>query len=466
MAFDVSAAAKKYLPDALRDIKRLVAIESVQGEAKEGKPFGEGVDRALQEALKISRELGMETANVDGYVGYAQIGEGEKLIGIVGHLDCVPLGEGWEHDPLGGEIVDGVIYGRGVSDDKGPSIAALYAMKILMDSGVKLNSRIRFVFGTNEETGMAGVDYYLAKEGDFDMGFTSDAGFPLCFGEKGGYHGHFSGATNTEGAKVKILSVKGGMAVNVVYDKVVLTCNAGQYAEALKASFVEYAKAADMTCQVEDEGENTLLTLNGKAAHASTPELGVNAISYLMKFVAECELFDSPFAKGYAKVIGLDYSGANCGMKMADEYGELTFNVGIIGGTDFSTYATIDIRYPLTLTAPEFKVKADEMEKTIIQAGLNMDGSGMGKSLYKAPDSPMINALYDAYVKVTQDTVNKPFTMGGGTYAKHFDSIVAFGAGFPNEESGAHMANEHVDVESIQKCMEIYTHALMNLLAL
>ncbi|MBR5995597.1 MAG: dipeptidase PepV [Eubacteriaceae bacterium] len=464
MEYDIAKAAKDYTEEAVNTIKRLVAIESSEGAPEPGKPFGPGPYNALQEALKISEEMGFETKDVDGYAGYAQIGQGEKLIGIVGHMDCVPLGEGWTHDPLGGEIENGRLYGRGTSDDKGASVAALYAMKIVNEMGMPLNKRIRFVFGTNEETGMKGVDYYLEKEGDFDMGFTPDAGFPICFGEKGSYHGLFSAPANTRSAKVMIDSISGGQAVNVVCNKVVMTVTPDDYQDQLMTAFSGYANGNNLQFETSVDSGKLTLTLWGKAAHASTPELGINAISHLMRFIASCPLFDSPFAQGYNEVIGLSYLGENCGMKMEDEFGNLTFNVGVINGDADNVSATIDIRYPLTIKKNDFKALSDVMEKRFGEAGLNVSESRVGSSLYKEKDSPMVEALYKAYVDVTGDTENKPYTMGGGTYAKHFDSIVAFGAEYPGSESGAHMSDESVLISEITSSIEIYARALVNLL--
>ena len=73
-------------------------------------------------------------------------------------------GDGWNTDPFEGVIADGRITGRGVLDDKGPVIAALYAMKALKDSGAELKRRIRLIVGTDEETGSTDMERYKKTE--------------------------------------------------------------------------------------------------------------------------------------------------------------------------------------------------------------------------------------------------------------------------------------------------------------
>lgn len=459
--FDIDKAVDEIEESMIKDIARVVKYYSVQSEPKEGMPFGEGPAQALNEALKIAEELGFRVKNYDNYAGTAEMGEGDKLIGIIGHVDVVPVSDGWKYDPFGCELHDGVLYGRGVTDDKGPSIAALYAMKIVRDSGIPVNKRVRLLFGANEETGMKGVEYYRNIEGEFDYGFTPDASFPLIFGEKGNYNAWFEADTNRADAKVKILSVEGGMAVNVVNDKVVLTAERNGYDEELIRNFTAFANYNQMDISV-DEGDTVVLTLMGKAAHASTPELGKNAISYLMRFVAEEKLFSSPFAEGYNKVIGLSYLGENCGVSYSDDYGPLTFNVGIIRTEGEKTSASIDIRYPIT--TEDFNVYNDLMKKNFAEAGLQLTETRIGPSLFIDPESPLVQKLYEAYVKGSGDTVNKPYTIGGGTYAKAFKNIVAFGPEFPNEEYNIHMTDEFMPVETLKKAIRSYIYAIIGLL--
>lgn len=163
----------------------VVKIPSVEGEAIDGAPFGEEVNKALLKALEISEELGFKTKNIDGYMGYAEFGEGEDYVGVFGHLDVVPVGEGWIKPPFSGHIEDGKIFSRGVLDNKGPIMAALYGLYAIKESGLKLTKPVRIVFGTDEESGFTDLDYYLSKEKPPVMGFTPDCKYPVVYGERG-----------------------------------------------------------------------------------------------------------------------------------------------------------------------------------------------------------------------------------------------------------------------------------------
>ena len=204
-------------------------IPSVEGPAEPGAPYGVEVRRSLDHALNAAQALGFETVNVDGHMGWCEFGEGEEMVAVLGHLDVVPAGEGWTVAPYGGEIADGKIWGRGTTDDKGPSIAALYALAALRDSGLPIRRRVRVLFGCNEETGSQDVKYYLEKGGEIPvMGFTPDGEYPVINGEKGIINATFS-RTYTQSGHLKLLRIKGGTASNVVpsYAYADLQCDEG-----------------------------------------------------------------------------------------------------------------------------------------------------------------------------------------------------------------------------------------------
>lgn len=149
---------KKYIEnhktEMIENLQALIQIPSTFKKSQDiSKPFGENANKALEYMLDLGTKLGFRTKNIDGYCGYIEFGEGEKLLGIIGHLDVVPAGEGWKHPPFSATIEDGKIYGRGAIDDKGPVIAALYAMKVVMDN-YKLQKRVRLILGLNEENEM------------------------------------------------------------------------------------------------------------------------------------------------------------------------------------------------------------------------------------------------------------------------------------------------------------------------
>lgn len=171
--------------DMIEDILSVVKIDSVETKGSEGKPFGEGVAKALEQALHIADRMGFQTVNMNGYMGYAQYGEGEDYVGIIGHLDVVPVGEGWNQPPFSGYIENGRIFSRGILDNKGPIMTCLYGLYAIKELGIQLQKPVRILFGTNEETGFEDLTYYLKHEKPPIMGFTPDCKYPVVYGERG-----------------------------------------------------------------------------------------------------------------------------------------------------------------------------------------------------------------------------------------------------------------------------------------
>ena len=172
--------------EMISGIKRIVQIDSVQSEAKPGMPFGEGVNNALEETLKLACELGFETENVDHMVGIAKHGTGEDYIGIMGHLDVVPVGDGWNHPPFSAyEDENGRIYSRGILDNKGPTLSCLYALYAIKELGIELKYPVHILFGTNEETGFNDLKHYLEVRKPPIMGWTPDCKYPVVYAERG-----------------------------------------------------------------------------------------------------------------------------------------------------------------------------------------------------------------------------------------------------------------------------------------
>ena len=273
-----TAGIDKFINDnrenIIRDIARLVAINSVEGAAEPGAPFGKGPKQALELGLEICRELGLKAVNCEDKIGYGQIGDTEDYLATITHLDVVPVGEGWTGDPFTLREREGYIIGRGVMDDKGPSVLCLYALKYLKDAGVPLRYSIRALLGTNEETGMGDVEYYLDNYKAPVFCFSPDSGFPVCNGEKGICNLRIVSKTKLD----KIADIRGGVAGNVIPGK----------AEA----WVKGAKpAATESVSVEADGELWHLTAKGIGGHASKPEGTVNAIGVLISYILENKLY-------------------------------------------------------------------------------------------------------------------------------------------------------------------------------
>ncbi len=455
--------------DEMRDqviisTQELVRIKSVEEEALPGMPFGEGVNEALEYSLKLSDQLGFKTKNVDGYAGYAEIGQGEEILGILVHVDVVPEGSNWTYPPYAAEIHDGKLFGRGSIDDKGPAIAAIYAMKAVQESGITLNKRVRVIFGTNEESGWGGLNYYLEHEEIPSVGFAPDAEYPAIHGEKGilifDLEREFTKSCCCSCEGVQIKSIKGGNAPNMVpdYCEAVLS---GTDLVSVKDALGAYVKEYEVRLEwKEEEGQATIQSF-GVSAHGSLPEYGQNAISQLMVFLASlnlesCDLCD--FIKFYNKKIGMEYYGQSIGCGLEDEVsGKLIFNVGLIDLTEENVKVVVNIRYPVTSSMEEvYQGIEKELEGTQVKL---VKGEHKGP-LYVPADDELVKNLMAVYREMTGDD-SEPITIGGGTYARGIEKAVAFGPLFPGQPELAHQKDEYIGVEDLILNTKIYAKAIV-----
>lgn len=449
---DIKEMVEGYREELVNRLGKLVSVPSELGKSSDEAPFGEGPKKALLTALDMLKKDGFDTVNLDNYIGYGEMGEGEKVIGIVGHLDVVPARkeDGWNTDPYTMVEKDGTLYGRGVSDDKGAVVASMIAMKVIKDMGIKLNKRVRLIMGTNEESGSLCLKHYVEKEGSVDYGFTPDGEFPLVYGEKG-----MVGATYRS-KKTNILNIEGGTVGNIVCK----TCTI----EVPKASFSkkaleDYFNNNSLEYNIEEKESSVVITVTGVAAHASMPELGRNAISYLMEGLHSAG-FQDPFCEFYCDHFGLETNGKSAGVYFKDEYGELTLNTGVIHMKDGVIEGSIDIRYPVTFNSKQIIKQWQphlEDENGVITINHTVE------PLFYPLDSPLVSSLLDAYRKVTGDTETQPWVIGGGTYAKGIGNTIAFGCAFPDNDYRIHNTNEWVTIDELLLQAEVYVQAILNL---
>lgn len=452
----IDAFAEQNRDNILRDIARLVAVPSVEGTPEPGAPFGAGPRAALDKALEIAAELGLETYNAEGYIGWAQTGPiagGQKYLATITHTDVVPEGNGWDADPYTVRVRDGWLLGRGVSDDKGPGILCLYALKYLKDSGIKLKYPVRALLGTNEETNMHDVDYYAAHYPMPAFCFTPDAEFPVCNGEKGGFNGEIVSPKLENGV---ILDFQGGVARNAVPDRAFCTVRVAPDA-------IECTEGV-----TKEAGENgaTVLRGQGKSGHAAMPAGTVNAISLLV----DCLLHNhigTEAEQAYLRVLQKLHAatdGSAVGIAADDGlFDPLTIIGGTIGQEDGVIRQSFDCRYP-TNTDPEKMTAALEQ---VCGTAAHLENLTSRVPFYIAADSPAIQTLINTYNEVTGEQ-QTPFTMGGGTYARHFPYAVSFGpehtdVAIPAFAGPMHGANEGAPFEKLIEALKIYILALLRL---
>lgn len=469
---------EEYKDEMVASLQELVAINSVQAEPKGDMPFGEGVQQAFDYMLKKGEDAGFETCNADNYGGHIEFGGrlfdeagreagvSHQTMGILAHLDVVPLGADWDYDPLGREIVDGRMYGRGTSDDKGPLIAAFYAMKAIHEAGLEPQKKVRLILGLDEETGWKGMDYYLKKVPAPDFGFTPDGEFPAIHGEKGILVFELAKkfSKSPGGAKgITFRSMKGGSAPNMVPDSAKLVLRGDSYDE-LKAKLAEFKKETGFKITSKGRGKSLEIEAEGVSAHGAMPWKGQNAISVLMQFAEKIGFNNEDicdFIGFYNTCIGFELNGASIGCGFSDEpSGELIFNVGMVEIDDEAARLTINIRYPITMNS---EMIYEGMMPYINKYNLGVVKLESRDPIYFEKDDPMIVSLMDAYRRHTGDLESEPFVIGGGSYARAVPNAVAFGMLFPGEPDTMHQKNESMSIESMMTAAKIYADAIVEL---
>ncbi len=441
----------------------LIRIKSVCGKKDPGPeyPLGKGPAECLKAFLSKAESFGFRTKNIDNMIGWAEIGSGEKLYGVLAHLDTVPEGdpEKWTTPPFGGEIKDGAIYGRGSEDDKGPAAAALYAMKALKDSGEKLNARFRLIAGLDEETSFRCVNRYLETEETPSFSFSPDASFPLINGEKGilQFSLKRSFAQSAPGP-VKLLGLKGGSRFNVVPD------SAWAYFSGNTAK-VEIALEKINDPRIHTSYKDGFLEVkaSGLSAHAMHPEKGKNAIQALLEILSEIDFVPNELMRWIRSASGFlknETDGRSLGIALSDEIsGPLTLNAAMINSDGKDLIIRFDMRYPVTANPDEMEEAARLTAKKL---GMLLQVNSHKKAFYIPADTAEIKALLDAYESVSGEK-GKAFTIGGGTYCKAFPNAVTYGALMPGSPELAHGENEHISLETLKTAAKIYGEALYRL---
>ncbi len=436
--------------EIIASIQQNMRIESVKGEPQPEAPYGAGPKAALEDLLELGRKLGFKTGHADNRVGWVEYGEGEEMVGVLGHVDVVPAGEGWKYPAFGAEIHDGVLWGRGCLDDKGPTVGAIYALKAIRDLNLPIDRRIRVLFGSDEECGSSCAKYYVENGYELPViGFTPDAEFPAIFCEKG-ISNFTCGTPVLRKGNIDVVSLEGGTASNVVMPSCRLVVNGD----------IQVAETEGITVTKKDG--QTIVEAQGVSAHGSTPHLGVNAGIRLLEAVKENdfggefqELMDFILDK-----IGTETNGEKLGVYYADEEtGETTVNLGIVSYDKEKLSFTLDVRYPKNASA---KVVDDTIVNAVNSYTLDVTKKSNLNLLYVPKDSELVTKLVRVYEAETGDK-REPVAIGGGTYAKEFPNMVAFGPVFPGEPDVIHQPNECVEVEKLMRALEITAAAMYEL---
>lgn len=449
---------ESYQDEMVQTLRELVRIPSVDGEPKEGMPFGENCAKVLDYALKKAESFGFETLNDENYAGHVAFGGGSgRTLGILAHLDVVPEGEDWTVPPYEAIVKDGYVYGRGSTDNKCSCVSCLYALRAIKEADLKLSDRVLLIMGCNEESGSKDMEHYMSHIGMPDYGFSPDSGFPVCYAEKGI---HRIAMTAVYEGESPIVSIEAGNAVNIVPNR----CHAvlrgtEEDAQKLRAA----AEKLGASCKTDVKDGKIEFEIEGKAAHGAFPAGGRNAVSLMMEALSVLDLGGAQRAVQMLRdTLGeKDWDGKKLNIALEDEpSGPLTVNLGILRADDKGMRVDLDIRQPVTASFDEVLSRV----RGVIEAyGAKAESTHISEPLYVPKDSELVTTLMRVYKEITGRD-DQPFSMGGGTYARTMKNAVAFGPSLPGSKScGAHGPDERLFIEEMFTASRIYARTILAL---
>lgn len=452
--------ADGHFDQMVADLRGLISIRSVLDESKSNvdNPFGPEISKAIGYFISSASKLGFRTKNISNSAAWAEVGEGEELVGVLAHMDVVPEGDvsEWKYPPYAAQIADGVLWGRGTVDDKGPAMAALYAVKTLDEAGLIKGKRIRVIVGGDEETGSRGMERYIREEEVPAYGFSPDSSFPLINAEKGMARVlisslPYSGAGSSSAPS--LVSLHSGFRYNVVPDR----------AEAVFSGAFSKDDAAKISAakgiELAFEDGRTRVKAYGKTGHAMAPDKGDNALLKLFRLLAGLD-WQPESARGFVRSMAeafSDINGKAAGIARSDKVsGPLTWNAAIADIDDKKAELRVDIRYPVTA---DWTALESDLTKLGERAGVKVTVERHSPALFVPPETPLIGKLLKAYENV-MGVRAEPQSTGGGTYCRSMPHSVSFGPNFPGEPDLDHQPNEHISLESLRKLLHIYTEAV------
>lgn len=433
MQKQIKAAVKETEDEFLAGLKKVMQIASVKGLTEEGAPFGNAPKAALEMTLALARELGFETKSVGNSVGYAQYGDNnEKYIGVVGHLDVVEAGDGWSYPPFDLTLEEGILYGRGILDNKGPVISTLYGLAILKELKIPLSKTIRILFGTDEESGSADIPLYLAEENPPMYGFTPDCKYPVVYGERG-LVGLEIVTTMPDQELAQIDSFKGNFTRSSVPDHLEVCLRNG--AEIL---------------------------IEGKRAPSNAPEMGENVLTKFAELATKESYFTGQLASYFrwlAEAFHDKHDGSGVGIDFSDQAsGKLMLTPYDVKIEKNQLRLALSIRYPISVTEKQILVEL----KQHIPTGSQLEIVRKLPATSFPLDHPMLKIMQNVYEECT-GMDGTPVTTTGATYARVMPNIIAFGPSFPGQKGIAHNKDEYMVLRDLMKNMEIYALTMAEL---
>lgn len=461
---EIEEFVEAHRQEMLEDICTLCRINSEKMPYKEGMPYGEGAFTALAEALSMAENYGFSITNYDNYVGTVDLNEKESQLDILAHLDVVPAGEGWkETEPFEPVVKGDKLFGRGTADDKGPAVAALYAMRAVKELGIPLKKNVRLILGTDEECGSSDIAHYYAIEKEAPMTFSPDGSYPVVNTEKGGLNGHFTASFAPSDALPKLVSVEAGIKVNVVPGKARATVQ-GIDVEVMEKAAEEVSGETGIRFEFDVEEDAATITAIGAGAHASKPEEGNNALTGLLVLIQRLPFAPCEQISAIGRLLELiphgDTSGKALGIAMSDELsGDLTLAFSLLTISDRELDGTFDSRCPVCAT----KENVLEVAKAkMAEKGFTLLNDSMKPPHHVDEDSEFIRTLLRTYEEYTGRT-GECIAIGGGTYVHELKNGVAFGAAMPETDNRMHGADEFAVIEELIVSAKMFAQVIVDL---
>lgn len=463
-------ARKNEILDDLFGLMRIDSSYTEEGR-DEKHPFGSGSALALMAGEELLKKYGFDRVkNYDNYVVTADLGEGERELDILAHLDVVPAGEGWSvTDPFKPLLTeDGIIYGRGSADDKGPAIAAMYAMRAIKELGIPLRRNVRLVLGGCEELGLGDLEYYFDREPHAKYSFSPDADYPLINAERG-----ISGTeivkrfSTAEAGNSPLRSIHAGLRRNMIPYSAVCVIDAGKAginASEVAGIAASVARRCSAGLDVKTDGNVITIDVRGVGGHASTPENGLNSLTCLMEIISALPFDDkvTELVRGLSKLYPFGvHHGESAGIDISDDISgriSSSFNVTHYDAEDGEFKAIIDSRVPAAASEENFM---GPLKKALLSAGADDVNISLNPCHYVPKESGFVQKLLSSYKKVTGDNGAEPFAIGGGTYVHNIDNGVAFGCAMPGVDNRMHGPDEFMLLDVLLKSIEIFADAII-----
>lgn len=462
--------------EMLEDLKTLIRIPSVKSAPEEGMPYGKMAAQAVLAMQGMMERCGLRTVNYENHcvAGDLDVSQ-EKTLDILAHLDVVPVSDTWKKTAPFEPLIEGDrIYGRGTSDDKGPAVAALYAVRCVRELGLPLKHGVRLICGSDEENGSDDLRYYYAREKEALYTFSPDADYPLINIEKGRLEKEFRGRGSIAGSRadgIHVLEIRAGDTFNIAPGR-------GEVRLALNGVPQDVVrKAADQTSEItggsfdlRTEGEKAWIVADGRAAHAASPQAGINAATMILTLLKHLPLVSDDRTQALYRIADLwphgCFNGQGLGVNASDEEsGELTMSLDILtletdaDSQTFRVEGTFDCRAPLCCNDDNLTKKVRERLR---EAGFEMEEGAMTPAHYVSADSELVKKLLESY-ELYFGKKGEPLAIGGGTYVHELKRGVAFGCAVPEVDNRMHGDDEFMEIPMLLLSTKIFADAILRL---